>query len=93
MSFSSLRIRLDSGSGEAACERLADRDSGAPEVLPMTAETGILARYISISVLCSARRKPCTSREGRQGDKSRDKTVKVIEIMTYLYNQTNLQEI
>ena len=59
MSFSSFRIRLDSGSGEVAWERLGDMDIGAPEVLPMTADTGIRARYISISMLCSARRKPC----------------------------------
>lgn len=38
-------------------------DMGAPEVLPMTADTGILARYISISMLCSARRKPCECKE------------------------------
>ena len=63
MSFSSFRMRLDSGSGEVTWERLVDMDMGAPEALPMTADTGILARYISISMLCSARRKPCECKE------------------------------
>jgi len=63
MSFSNFRMRLDSGSGEVTWERLVDMDMGAPEVLPMTADTGILARYISISMLCSARRKPCECKE------------------------------
>jgi hypothetical protein len=56
-------MRLDSGSGEATAAKLADKGSDGPVVGPMTAETGTLARYISINVLCSARLKPCQQKK------------------------------